>query len=80
MTKIVPNLSDLMYKEGLNKLELPSLQERRVRADMIAAFNPVKETDKIDRDYLLIRGRGTDGGHQLPPILKKSGVGASPNV
>ena len=39
---------DLNYKDRLSLLELPSLEERRVRGDLIEAFKLLKGIAKLD--------------------------------
>ena len=52
-TKLVPGLQDIEYQERLNMLNLPSLEERRKRGDIIQLFKCVNGTDKIDKhDFL----------------------------
>ena len=41
-TKLVYGYGDLNYKDRLSLLELPSLEERRVRWDLIEAFKLLK--------------------------------------
>lgn len=60
-------LPDPTYKERLNKLVLPYLEEKRVRGDMIAVFMTKMGTDKIDRDDLLARDRERTSDHGKKP-------------
>ena len=66
-TKLVPGLQDMEYQERLRKLNLPSLEERRKRGDMIQLFKCLKEMDKIDRDDFLELDteRRVRGSHEL---------------
>ena len=43
-TKMVYGYGDLSYKDRLSLLELPSLEERRVRRDLIEAFKLLKDS------------------------------------
>ena len=47
-TKIVYGYEDLNYKHRLSLLELPSLEERRIRGDFIEAFKLLKGIANID--------------------------------
>ena len=47
-TKLIPDMEDLNYEQRLTKLGLPSLQYRRVRADMIQVFKIVTGLDRIN--------------------------------
>ena len=49
-TKIVPGISHLSYTERLKHLELPTLQFRRDRADVIEAYRIMKQQHKINQD------------------------------
>ena len=40
--------ADLNYKDRLSLLELPSLEERRIRGDLIAAFKLLKGIANLD--------------------------------
>jgi len=46
-TRMVPGLKKLPYEERLSELELWTLEERRVRADLIEAFKMVRELSAI---------------------------------
>ena len=45
---MVYGYGDLNYKDRLSLLELPSLKERRVNADLIEAFKLLKGIPKLD--------------------------------
>ena len=49
LTKLLPNLKNLTYKERLRILHLPSLKYRRIRGDLIQVYNIV--TGKDEDDY-----------------------------
>ncbi|KAG7166732.1 RNA-directed DNA polymerase from mobile element jockey-like 30 [Homarus americanus] len=55
MTKIIPGLRNLPYQDRLKKLNLHSLERRRVRGDMIEVFKWVKGINKgdIDKDFII---------------------------
>ena len=66
-TKLVPDLRDLEYQERLKVLNLPTLEERRKRGDMIQMYKCVMGMDRIDRDDFVVRDMTsvTRGGHEL---------------
>ena len=47
-TKLVPNLADLSYPQRLRHLGIPSLQYRRIRADMVQVYKIMHGIDRID--------------------------------
>jgi hypothetical protein len=47
-TRLVPHLSDLSYNERLINLNLPILEEKRTRGDMIQMNKIYKEFNKVD--------------------------------
>lgn len=53
-TKMVPELKDQNYKERLEEIGLPSLQERRKRGDRITMFKLIINLEKIDREDLVV--------------------------
>ena len=62
-TKMVPSLRDLTYEERLAKLNLPSLEERRERGDLITVYKAMREMEKIDRDDLFVWDTRETRGH-----------------
>ena len=53
-TKMVPELKDLTYEERLKEMELPTLQARRERGDLITMYYIVNRIDKIDKQDLVV--------------------------
>ena len=49
-TKLVPELRDLPYEERLKKLKLTTLEERRVRGDMIETYKIITKKEKVNPD------------------------------
>ena len=47
-TKLIPALADLPYEDRLKRLELTTLQERRVRGDLIEVFKILKGFDAVN--------------------------------
>ena len=68
-TKLVPELRDLSYEDRLDKLNLPTLKERRERGDMITTFKFLKGFDNVKSENYFERRQGTTRGHSLK--LKK---------
>ena len=57
-TKMVPELRELTYEERLNEMNLPSLEDRRERGDLITVYKLMNNLEEIDRkDLLLTRER-----------------------
>ena len=69
-TKMIPDLRELTYAERLEKLQLPTLYERRERGDQIAMFRNVKGLEKLDRQDLFVLDDGRTRGHEYK--LRKS--------
>ena len=51
-TKLIPDLSNLPYEERLTKLDMPSLQYRRLRGDMIEVYKIVHGFYGVSVDVL----------------------------
>ena len=60
-TKMVPELKDLTYEERLKEMELPTLQARRERGDLITMYKIVNRIDKVDKQDLVVL-KEDDGG------------------
>ena len=52
MVSMVPGLRGSTYEEKLSELGLQSLEDRRLRADMIQTFKLIKGHDKADLNSL----------------------------
>ncbi len=64
-TRLVPKLRGMSYEERLRELNLTSLEDRRVRGDMITTFKILKGIDRVDKDRLF-NTRGTrTWGHRV---------------
>ena len=57
-TRMVPELANLQYEERLKELNLPTLEERRERGDLIALHKLVNEIDEVDREDFVLRVDG----------------------
>ena len=62
-TKMIPEFQDLTYEERLDRMELPSLEKRRERGDMIAMFRLINGLEKLDREDLLVLNERDTRGH-----------------
>ena len=52
-TKLIGELKNLSYEERLRHLKLTTLEERRLRGDLIEQFKIVKNIDKVEWHYPL---------------------------
>ena len=64
-TKMVPELRELSYRERLERLEIPSLQSRRERGDMITVYKYVKGLDIVNCDQFFDRRGTRTRGHNM---------------
>jgi hypothetical protein len=73
-TKLVPNLRDLPYEERLIRLGLTSLEDRRVRGDMIETYKLItgKEDINSDKFFTMAHVRGDPELTHNMKIYKKS--------
>ena len=65
-TKMVPELEELTYEERLREINLPTLEERRERGDLITVFKLYNKMEEADNEELLITERreiGFTRGH-----------------
>ena len=72
-TKMVPELKDLEYEERLKEIELPTLQDRRKRGDLITMYKIVNNMEKIDKqDLVTLKGEGIGGRRGHSRKIRKS--------
>ena len=64
ITRMVPSLRDLKYEERLERLGLPTLEDRRERGDMIMMYRCVRGLENIDKEDMIIRDTGITRGHE----------------
>ena len=50
-TKLIPELKDIAYEDRLSTLQLPSLNYRRKRGDMIQMYKIVNNMARIDNAF-----------------------------
>ena len=62
-TRMVPELRDLSYDERLKELDLPTLEQRRERGDMITVFKFMKGFDKVNCKNYFERNHDKTRGH-----------------
>ena len=60
-TKMVPELKDMTYEERLKVLDLPTLEQRRERGDLISIYKIVSGMDKTGEELLTVEGRAMRG-------------------
>jgi hypothetical protein len=65
-TKLIPGLKDLTYEERLRRMDLPSLDYRRRRGDMIEVYKYLHDIYQIPEDLLPLERSGVNTrGHSL---------------
>lgn len=57
VTMKVPALKELSYWERLEAINFPTLEERRVRGDLITTFKFLKQLNNMDSEQFLKRCR-----------------------
>lgn len=66
ITKLSPSLAQLSYEERLRKLDITTLEERRLRADLIEAFKILQhQYDNVLGDLLPLSPHTDLRGHEL---------------
>ena len=70
-TKLVTELKDLPYEERLRHLELPSLQHRRRRGDMIFTYKIMTGKVKMNPSEFFRTSNQANRGHQYKLVKKK---------
>ena len=70
-TKLIKNLSQLSYKERLFQLGLPSIEYRRLRADMLQVYKILNNIDlPLTNNLLKAANCNRTRGHNLKLIIK----------
>ncbi len=62
-TRIIPGFKELAYEERLKRLELTTLEERRIKGDMITMFKIVNKIDIFDRNLINVTPSNHLRGH-----------------
>ncbi len=78
MTKKIQGLSNLPYRERLRRLNLHSLERRRLRGDLIEVYKWMKGYNKGDINKVLIvreRGRTRSNGSKLDKFRFNKDIG-----
>ena len=57
-TKLVPDLMEMTYEERLRAMDLPTLEQRRERGDLIQVYKLLKGMDVVDNKKLILREEG----------------------
>ena len=70
-TKWAPSLKHLSYEERLEKLNLPTLEQRRVRGDMITLYKCATGREQIDKEDYITYNESTPRGHSKK-LFKKA--------
>ena len=52
-----------MYEERLQRLGLPTLEERRERGDLIMVYKHIRGMEKVDREDWMVWSEGERRGH-----------------
>ena len=80
-TRLVKALSGLTYQERLLELGLPSLEYRRLRADVIEVYKIINQIDKIniDKFFTFAQNAGTRG-HSRKLYKKRSRLNVRANT
>ena len=63
-TKRIPGLQGLTYVQRLDKLNLESLELRRLKADLCQAFKILKGHDRLDKQDFFVSAAGITRGHE----------------
>ena len=65
-SRVLPGMEHLSYEVKLDRLELFSLEQRRLRGDMIEGYKIMRDTDRVDKEQLfpLVEG-SVMNGHRI---------------
>ena len=58
-TKMVPELSGMTYEERIRAMDLPTLEQRRERGDLIQVYKLMKGIDEVDYENLIPKENST---------------------
>ena len=54
-TRMVPELKGMAYEERLKAMDLPTLEQRRERGDLIQVYKLINGIDQVDNENLILR-------------------------
>ena len=64
-SKQVPSIKDLPYEQRLKKLNLPSMEYRRIRGDLIEVYKHTHDFYSVNKDLLKPDQSNTTRGHRF---------------
>lgn len=70
-TKLIEGFSNLSYEERLQKLQLTTLETRRLRGDLIEVFKILKGYENINKDLFFQHSQSNLRGHSLKLSKKR---------
>lgn len=59
-TKTVPEVRELRYRERQAAMELPMMEEKRIRLDMITMYKFLNKCDKVNIKYFFYTGNAKE--------------------
>ena len=68
---MVPDLRDLTYEDRLTEMELPTLQSRRERGDLVMMYKIISGKEKIDIENLVVLSENRDSNRKTRGHSKK---------
>ncbi|XP_072014972.1 uncharacterized protein [Amphiura filiformis] len=74
-TKLVPEIRDMTYEERLQKLKLYTLEQRRLRGDLIETFKILNQFERVDQERFFKLATTDTRGHSqklFKPRLHKA--------
>ncbi len=63
-TRWIPTLRELNYEERFRELNLPKLEERRIKGDMIIMYKCMTDKEKLNVADIFTRGNTTLRGEE----------------
>ena len=72
VTRLVNSLSGRTYKDRLNTLVLPTLEYRRLRADVIQVYKILNQIDQVDIDKFFNMSELSKRGNSLKIFKPRS--------
>ena len=70
-TKRIPGLEGLSYMQRLDKLNLESLELRRLKADLCQTFKIIRECDRLEKREFFAFAANSNRGHGYKVCLPK---------